>query len=123
VKAVAVGTAIAALVPFGFLVALLLAIYSWAVGDLRNIMLIAVAAVGIPLLVVLLASTFVGLPTWFVLQRINGESAVAYILAGTASGAVIMLLLFGLPIDWLVPLGAAAGGVTAYVWWHYGPVR
>ena len=118
VKAVAAGTAIAALVPLAILIAMLLSspIEGW--DDVRFLLIVAAVAVGIPFLCVLLTSIFVGLPTWFALRLIKRETPVTYICAGAAFGAFVMLLFFGMSLNWLVVVGAVAGGVTAYAWWR-----
>jgi hypothetical protein len=115
-RAVIAGTAVAALIPFALVAAMLL---SGALSEagLGELVFVGFVALAIPLTFVLVASTFIGLPIVALLRAIGRESAWAYVSLGLLAGAAVMLAIFGTS-GWLLPAGAIAGGVTAYAWWR-----
>ena len=126
-KSVAAGAAVAGLIPFAFLLALMFsADFS---GFVEGLQFLAVAAMLllVPSAIVLVAAALVGLPTAYVLQRFNIESGPAYIIAGATFGFLIPWVYFATrptaydPSKWLSIPGAVAGAVTAYTWWRYRP--
>jgi hypothetical protein len=127
VKSVVAGAAVAGLIPFAFLLALMLSADFSGLTDGLQFLAVAAMLLVVPFATVLAAAALVGLPTAYVLQRFNLESAPAYIIAGASFGFLIPWVYFATrptaydPSAWLSVPGAVAGAVTAYAWWRYRP--
>lgn len=120
-RSVAVGTAVAAVLPFlGFVLPMVMVVRPWAAA--LELASMAATAVAVPLAIVCAASVVFGIPTAFVLRRFEMESGRAYVVAGAALGCLIPLLplaWFGAPSGhWTAGLGAASGAMTARTWWR-----
>lgn len=93
--------------------------------DTSSNLLTALRMMFLPLMVsapvVLASSVLVGIPTFLVLRRKGLETKAVYAVAGTVMGIVITNIAIGGEAGGiLMNLGALAGGVTGWSWWHWG---
>jgi hypothetical protein len=96
--------------------------------DTSSNLLTALRMMFLPLMVsapvVLASSVLVGIPTFLVLRRKGLETKAVYAVAGTVIGIAISVItnvaMGGEAGGILMNLGALAGGVTGWSWWHWG---
>lgn len=124
-RAVMVGTLAGAWMPLIFTVIITLPTLFDQYGDnadLREMLLTALAPLVITLPIVLVSSIVIGLPTSWLLKRLDAEQLHTYVFVGVVAGSIIpLLILWLLEADsgwWLASLGAFSGGVTAASWFN-----
>lgn len=89
-------------------------------GDAWAPLLVAMAPLMITFPIVLGSSVLIGLPTAWILRRLDFETKEAYLSVGIIAGSLVPLIILNLMEAedgwWMALLGAFSGGMTAATW-------